>query len=113
MILLLVLLLAIVDTLIYPTGYFGDRGQGGWNIVAYLLFYICGYLIFANPRIMEVIKKFTWIALAFGTIAFACLIIFFIDEIADPTRYLALLYLLWLIWFRPLTPGAGCWLYLV
>jgi peptidoglycan/LPS O-acetylase OafA/YrhL len=87
MILLLVLLLAIVDTLIYPAGYFGDRGQGGWNIVAYLLFYICGYLIFANPRIMEVIKKFTWIALAFGTIAFACLLVFFIDEIADPTKY--------------------------
>jgi len=86
LILLLVLLLTIVDIFIYPAGYFGHRGAGGWNIVAYLLFYICGYLIFANPRIMEAVKKLAWVTLI-GGIVFSGAIFFFTDEIANPTAH--------------------------
>jgi peptidoglycan/LPS O-acetylase OafA/YrhL len=86
LILLLVLSLAILDIFLYPAGDFGHREQGGWNIIAYLLFYIYGYLIFANPRIMEVIKKLTWVTLIFG-IAFSGLLFIFTDEIADPTAH--------------------------
>jgi len=76
-----------VDIFVYPAGYWGHRGQGGWNIIAYLIFFICGYLIFANPRIMEVIKKLGWITLTIGVITFTCLVAFFLDEIADPIKY--------------------------
>ena len=81
LLLLLVISLAIVEIFVYPTGYCGHRGQGGWNIVAYLLFFIFGYLIFANTRIMESIKKLSWIMLGIAVIAMVCLIVFFIDEI--------------------------------
>jgi len=87
LILLLVLSLAIVDIFLYPAGYFGHRGAGGWNIVAYLLFYISGYLIFANPRIMEIVKRFSWITLTLGVIASMCLFVFFVDELVDPTAH--------------------------
>lgn len=86
LILLLVLSLAIVDIFLYPAGYFGHRGAGGWNIVTYLLFYIYGYLIFANPHIMEVIKKLAWVTLICG-IVFSGILFIFTDEIANPTAH--------------------------
>ena len=84
LILLLVLSIAIVHIFLYPAGYFGHRYLGGWNMVAYLLFYIYGYLIFASPRIMEAIKKLTWAAIA-GGIVFSGALVFLTDQIADPT----------------------------
>jgi len=84
LILLLVLSIAIVNIFLYPAGYFGDRGTGGSNIVAYLLFYISGYLIFANPRIMEIVKRLRWITLTLGVIATMCITVFFMDEAASP-----------------------------
>lgn len=87
LILLLVLSIAIVDIFLYPTGYWGHRVSGGWNIVAYLLFFIFGYLIFANPSIMETVKKLRWITLSIGIIAFLSAVAFFIDEIAEPEKY--------------------------
>ena len=86
LLMLLVLSLAIIDTLIYPDGYWGYR-NGGWNNVAYLLFFIMGYLIVANPRIMETVKKIRWIMLGTGIIAFTCSIAFFLDELAEPVKY--------------------------
>jgi peptidoglycan/LPS O-acetylase OafA/YrhL len=85
LILLLVLSIAIVDTFIYPDGYWGYR-NGGWNIVTYLLFFVFGYLMFANPRIMETVKKLRWITLGVGVIAFVSIVVFFIDELADLTE---------------------------
>ena len=86
LILLLVLSLAIVNTFVYPAGFFGHIFAGGWNIVAYLLFYMCGYLIFANPRIMEAVQKLAWVTLI-GGIVFSGAIFFFTDEIANPTAH--------------------------
>jgi glucans biosynthesis protein C len=86
LLLLLVLSLAVADTLIYPDGYWGYR-NGGWNIVAYLLFFILGYLIFANPRIMATVKNIRWFMLGTGIIVFACSILFFLDELAEPVKY--------------------------
>jgi peptidoglycan/LPS O-acetylase OafA/YrhL len=86
LILLLVLSLAIVDIFLYPAGYFGHRDAGGWNIVAYLLFYIHGYLIFANPRIMEAIKKLTWATLI-GGIVFSGVLVIFTDQLANPIAH--------------------------
>ena len=38
--LLLVLSLGIVNTLLYPAGFFGHRETGGWSFVAYFIFFI-------------------------------------------------------------------------
>jgi hypothetical protein len=79
--------LAIVDIFLYPAGYWGHRDSGGWNIVAYLLFFISGYLIFANPRIMEAVKKLRWIMLSSGIIVFTFAVMFLLEELADPIKY--------------------------
>jgi len=86
LIMLFVFSITIVDIFLYPAGFWGNR-NGGFNIVTYLLFYTFGYLIFANPRIMEAFKRLRWIML--GTAIIACLFTFtvFIDELADPTKY--------------------------
>jgi glucan biosynthesis protein C len=81
---LLILSLSAVDAFLYPGGFWGNRDQGGWNIVAYFLFFFFGYLIFANPRIMESIRKFSWIALGAAIVATAWLLLFFVNEIAHP-----------------------------
>ena len=85
--LLIVFSIALINIFLYPAGYFGHRDMGGFNIIAYLLFFIFGYLIFANPRIMEIIKKMRWITLIIGVIAFSGTVAFFVEEIADPTKY--------------------------
>jgi glucan biosynthesis protein C len=80
---LLVLLLAVIDVLLYPAGFWGNRGQGNWSIVAYLLFFISGYLIFANPRIMETVKKLRWILLGIAIVASALLVSVFLEVLMD------------------------------
>lgn len=84
--LLFVLSIVIVNTFIYPDGSLGNR-NGGWNIVTYLLFFLFGYFIFANPRIMEIVRKFRWISLAVGITGFLCVGAFFLDELAYPIKY--------------------------
>ena len=80
---LLVLLLAVIDVLLYPAGFWGNRSQGNWSIVAYLLFFISGYLIFANPRIMETVKKLRWILLGVAIVALALLASVFLEVLMD------------------------------
>jgi glucans biosynthesis protein C len=87
LLLLLVLSLAALDTFLYPGGFWGHRGSGGWNILAYILFFVFGYLIFANARIMEAIKKLRWIMLGAAVVASVCLVAFCIDDIADPVAH--------------------------
>lgn len=83
LLLILVLSLALADILLYPDGFWGSRGQGGWNIVSYLLFFISGYLIFANPGIMTMVKKLTWPALGVGVVAGISLVAFFLEQLTD------------------------------
>ncbi len=83
---LLFISITAVNVLVYPDGYWGYR-NGGWNIVAYLLFFIFGYLIFANSHIIEIARKLRWITLCAGIGALLCIIIFFMDELADPVKY--------------------------
>jgi glucans biosynthesis protein C len=88
LILLLVLLITLVNLFVYPDGFWGYR-NGGWNIVTYILFFILGYFIFANPSIMETIRKFRWISLATGLATGIIIFTFFIDELADPVKHFA------------------------
>jgi len=86
LILLFVVTIGIVDIFLYPGGFLGNR-NGGFNIVIFLLFFIFGYLIFANPRIMEGIRKFAWITLGIGIIVLLIAIALFTNELADPIKY--------------------------
>jgi glucan biosynthesis protein C len=66
---ILVSCLAAVDVFLFPGGFLGSTSSGGWNFVAYALFFVSGYLIFANMRIMESIRKSAWILLSVGIAA--------------------------------------------
>lgn len=87
-VLLPVIILSAValNAFLYPAGFWGAHDWSGWNIVNNLLFFIFGYLIFANERIMGTIRRLGWVTLATGIIATACLL-FFIDELQNPTDY--------------------------
>ncbi|MHA2315514.1 MAG: acyltransferase family protein [Candidatus Hermodarchaeia archaeon] len=87
LLLIFMMSIAIVDILIYPAGYFGHRDSGGWNIVAYLLFYVFGYLIFATPHFIDTIRRLRWFSLGCGVVVFIFAIAFFVDEIAEPAKY--------------------------
>jgi glucans biosynthesis protein C len=86
LVLALVLAIAVVNIGVYPDGYWGNR-NGGWNIVTYLLFFITGYLIFANPRIMESIRRLRWPALGAGVVALAGIGFGLLAALADPVAY--------------------------
>jgi glucan biosynthesis protein C len=82
---LLVIPITLVNIFLYQTGFWGYR-NGGFNFVAYLLFYVFGFLIFANPKIMETIKKFRWLWLGIAIVAMGLLGLF-VDVLADSTKY--------------------------
>lgn len=83
LLLLLVMSITLVNVLVYPEGFWGYR-NGGWNIITYLLFFIFGYLIFANPRIMQTVIKLRWISLPVGIATFI-FILWYVAEIGAPT----------------------------
>lgn len=78
------LLIGAVDTFLYPSGFFGSRDSGGWDILTYLLFYIFGYLMFSNPRVIETVKKRNWIALVIAAVSTVLLVTVFIRTSLDP-----------------------------
>jgi len=61
-----------------------------WNIITYLLFFIFGYLLFASPRTIEIIKKLRWYSLAIG-IASLTFIVIYISNSGNP-EFGALMY---------------------
>jgi glucan biosynthesis protein C len=80
---LFIIALSLLDIFIFPDGYWGNRNQGSWNIIAYGLFFMLGYLIFANPRIMESVKKMTWVLLGVGVITLIVMVAFFVDTLIE------------------------------
>jgi peptidoglycan/LPS O-acetylase OafA/YrhL len=82
-----VLILTAIDAFMYPAGFWGNKNTGGWSIAGNAVFFIAGYLIFANSRIMEIVRKVSWIALGTGVVACACLVIFFVDELSHSAEY--------------------------
>ncbi|MFC2068781.1 acyltransferase family protein [Chloroflexota bacterium] len=82
----LVLAIAIIDVLISPTGFWGHRGSGGWNILSYLLFFFLGYLLFSDTRLLEIIKRLRWYFLGAGIILSGLLFVF-VDQLAEAEYY--------------------------
>jgi glucan biosynthesis protein C len=68
---LVLLCLAAADTLLPLDGFWGNRIQGNWSIVSYLLFFISGYLIFADERVMTTVRKLRWVWLGIAAVALA------------------------------------------
>jgi glucans biosynthesis protein C len=74
LLLLLVLPLALINILIYPGTFWGSRDFGGWCLIAHLLFFISGYVVFANPGVNALLRKLSWYATAGAIIAGVALI---------------------------------------
>ena len=87
LLMILVLSLGLIDSVLYPSGFWGHRESGGWNIVSNALFYISGYLTFSNERVVGVIRKYGWIASVTGIIGMICLVVFYIDVLTNLTDY--------------------------
>jgi hypothetical protein len=83
---LLVISVAIIDILIAPTGFWGHRSSGGWNILSYLLFFSVGYLLFSDMRILEMVKRLRWYLLGAGII-FSGLLFVFADQFIEAGNY--------------------------
>ena len=83
---LFIIAIAIIDMLISPTSFWGSRGTGGWNIVSYILFFVFGYLIFSNTRLLEIIKRRCWFFLGAG-IVFSGLALLFVDQYVETESY--------------------------
>ncbi|UCC15958.1 MAG: acyltransferase family protein [Dehalococcoidales bacterium] len=84
---ILVLALTLIDSLLYPSGFWGHRESGGWNIASNALFYISGYLIFSNERVLNTIRKYGWMASITGIVGMVCLVVFYIDVFTNLTDY--------------------------
>ncbi len=85
---LLVLLVAsitLANIFLYPDGFWAGQ-NGGWSLISYLLFFLFGYLIFANPRIMELVRKLRRISLATGLVTFA-MALAYVSILGDPVQY--------------------------
>ena len=82
LLLLLVVSITLVNILVYPDGFWGYR-NGGWNIITYVLFFIFGYLIFANPRIMETVRRLRWISIGVGVATFTFILVY-VFVVGDP-----------------------------
>jgi glucan biosynthesis protein C len=88
LVLLVVLPLAAADAFLSQDNFFGSRsGSGGWSIVAHIQFFVFGYMIFANPRIMESIKKMGWFALGSACVTAALLLTIFFDYLVNPADH--------------------------
>jgi len=84
LVLLLVVPLAVADAFLYPGGFWGSRSaSGGWSVIAYVEFFIFGYLVFANQRIMEWIGRIGWFALAGAVVTAAFLLTVFFDHLVE------------------------------
>ncbi len=80
---LLVLPLAVAEAFLNPAGFWGSEGSGGWNIVAYLLFFVFGYMLFANARIMETVRRLGWVFLGAALVISALLVSVFLATLMD------------------------------
>ena len=83
---------AIIDTFVTPTGFWGHRSQGGWNILSYLLFFLLGYLLFSDTRLIDIVKRLRWYFLGAGIILSGLLFVFFVDPIAEAENYFGTAY---------------------
>jgi len=54
--------------MILPPVGIGTRGFGGWNIFAYIVYFIYEYLIFSNSSFKHTIGRYWGVSIALGLI---------------------------------------------
>lgn len=64
----------VLEASLAPDGI-GLRDFGGWGIFAYLSLFLCGYLVFSEPRIERAVRRQGYVALALAILATATLIV--------------------------------------
>jgi glucans biosynthesis protein C len=87
LILLLIVPLFLVNITLSPASFWGNLGSGGWNIVSYLLFFLLGYVIFSNAKIIDIFRRVRWIALGTAIVLFIIGMIFLVNVLADEETY--------------------------
>ncbi|MGA9047388.1 MAG: acyltransferase family protein [Dehalococcoidia bacterium] len=91
--LLVVIPVAAVDIFLYPGAFWGNRDFGGWNIVVYFLFYLSGYLLFANQKMIELLRRLRWFT-SIAVIIASLALIYFINALVDwQTNYGSIVYI--------------------
>jgi hypothetical protein len=83
---LFVIVIAVIDMLISPTGFWGSRGTGGWSIVSYIFFFVSGYVLFSSTRLLEIIRRRCWYFLGAGVV-FSGLALLFVDQFVEAASY--------------------------
>jgi peptidoglycan/LPS O-acetylase OafA/YrhL len=80
---LLVLPVYLIGLLLDPDGI-GTTVLGGWNIFAYLLFFISGFVIISNDKLQASIRQMRWVSLIAGILLWG---VFFPiwEALGDPT----------------------------
>jgi glucan biosynthesis protein C len=85
--LLLFIPLALIDIFINPGGFWGQRNTGGWNIGAYFLFFLAGYLIFCRDELLSQVRKMGRIVPYLAVITAVILVLFFIPQLSQWAEY--------------------------
>jgi len=57
------------------------------EIVSYIFFFVLGYLLFSNTRLLEIVKRIRWYFLGAGVIFSGLLFVFFVDQLAEAEIY--------------------------
>jgi peptidoglycan/LPS O-acetylase OafA/YrhL len=56
-----------------PQSTWGERAWGGWSLLAYIPFFLYGFLLFSHPGLQECIKRWRWVSLALTVLCTAAL----------------------------------------
>jgi hypothetical protein len=59
-----------------PRSAWGERNWGGWSLLAYIPFFLYGFVIMASLELQGVIKNWRWVSLTLTAISGACLVYF-------------------------------------
>jgi len=74
MIYLLAIPVAWIMIKVSPHSIWGERVWGGWSLLAYIPFFLYGFLIFAHEGLQDSIKRWRWLSLALTIICTVSLV---------------------------------------
>jgi hypothetical protein len=65
---LLAIPVAWIMVTVSPQSAWGERAWGGWSLLAYIPFFLYGFMLFAHTRLQDSIKRWRWISLVLTVI---------------------------------------------
>lgn len=100
--------IVLLELILDPAGL-GRRELGGWNLFAYIIFFIYGYIIFSHQKFQQTIKRCSVIALIIGTITSIILGFLLVDLIMNASASVSSVEYFWLSILR----GFNSWFWIV